>query len=136
MVNFHPLIATKAARMCSATRGEPVVEFGLRRAQGVDGGIAATRAAYVGGCVGTSNVLAGRLFGIPVKGTHAHSWVMLFDSERESFASYAHALPHNCVFLVDTYDTLDGVRHASEVGVWLREHGHQLGGVRLDSGDL
>src|SRR5512145_2669714 len=89
MLNFESLIATKAARIAVAARGEPVVEFGLRRAQGIDGGLAASRAAYVGGCTATSNVLAGRLFGIPVRGTHAHSWVMSFDTEREAFEAYA-----------------------------------------------
>src|SRR5207302_4060114 len=84
----------------------------------------------------TSNVLAGKLFGIPVRGTHAHSWVMAFDTEMEAFDAYAKALPGNCVFLVDTYDTLDGVRRAVEVGKWLREHNHELLGIRLDSGDL
>ena len=113
-----------------------MVEFGLRRAQGMDGGIAASRAAFIGGCDATSNVLAGKLFGIPVQGTHAHSWVMSFDDERTAFRTYAEAMPNNCVFLVDTYDTLDGVRHAIEVGRWLRKHGHELLGVRLDSGDL
>ncbi|MCA9664163.1 MAG: nicotinate phosphoribosyltransferase [Myxococcales bacterium] len=136
VINFQTLIATKSARICHATRGEPVLEFGLRRAQGVDGAVAASRAAYVGGCVATSNVLAGRLLGIPVKGTHAHSWVMCFDSELESFEAYAEAMPNNCIFLVDTYDTLDGVRHAIEVGKKLRQRGHELAGVRLDSGDL
>lgn len=136
MMNFQTLVATKAARICLAARGEPVLEFGLRRAQGVDGALAASRAAYVGGCEATSNVLAGRLFGIPVRGTHAHSWVMSFGSELESFQTYAAAMPNNCVFLVDTYDTLKGVRHAVEVGRWLRSQGHKLLGVRLDSGDL
>ncbi|MBI5544243.1 MAG: nicotinate phosphoribosyltransferase [Deltaproteobacteria bacterium] len=136
LVNFPTLVATKAARIVQATRGEPVLEFGLRRAQGIDGGLTASRAAYLGGCDATSNVLAGRLFGIPVKGTHAHSWVMLFDTEREAFQEYAQALPNNCVFLVDTYDTLDGVRHAIEAGRWLEERGQKLLGVRLDSGDL
>jgi nicotinate phosphoribosyltransferase len=136
MVNFQTLIATKAARIAIAARGEPVLEFGLRRAQGIDGALTASRAAYVGGCAATSNVLAGRLFGIPVRGTHAHSWVMLFDDEREAFDRYADALPDNCVFLVDTYDTLAGVRHAIAVGERLRAHGHQLLGIRLDSGDL
>ena len=135
-VNFETLIATKAARICLAAGGEPVLEFGLRRAQGVDGGLAASRAAYVGGCAATSNVLAGRLYGIPVKGTHAHSWVMSFDSEEDAFAAYAEAMPNNSVFLVDTYDTLAGVRQAARVGGWLRERGHELGGIRLDSGDL
>jgi len=136
LLNFQTLVATKGARVCQAARGEPVLEFGLRRAQGVDGGLAASRAAYVGGVAATSNVLAGKLFGIPVKGTHAHSWVMSFDDELESFDAYAHAMPNNCVFLVDTYDTLQGVRHAVEVGRRLRESGHEMVGVRLDSGDL
>ncbi|MGE5608917.1 MAG: nicotinate phosphoribosyltransferase [Bacillota bacterium] len=136
MINFQTLIATRAARVCIAAHGEPVLEFGLRRAQGIDGGIAASRAAYVGGCAATSNVLAGKLFNIPVRGTHAHSWVMCFDSELESFKAYAQVMPNNCIFLVDTYDTLAGVRHAIEVGRWLRENGHELQGIRLDSGDL
>ncbi len=136
MLNFQSLIATKAARICMAAQGEPVLEFGLRRAQGIDGALAASRAAYIGGCSSTSNVLAGRLFGIPVRGTHAHSWVMSFDSEEESFRQYAEALPNNCVFLVDTYNTLEGVKHAARVGAWLRTQGHEMIGIRLDSGDL
>jgi nicotinate phosphoribosyltransferase len=136
VVNFQTLVATKAARVCLAARGEPVLEFGLRRAHGIDGGLSAARAAYVGGAAATSNVLAGRLYGIPVKGTHAHSWVMLFDSEPEAFAAYARAMPGNCVLLVDTYDTLEGVRHAIETGRWLRSQGSDLAGIRLDSGDL
>lgn len=136
IINFQTLIATKAARICTAAQGEPVIEFGLRRAQGPDGGLSASRAAYVGGCAATSNVLAGKVYGIPVRGTHAHSWVMSFDDEREAFRTYAEVMPNNCVFLVDTYDTLEGVRHAIEVGLWLREQGHEMVGVRLDSGDL
>jgi nicotinate phosphoribosyltransferase len=136
LLNFQTLIATKAARICLAAKGQPVLEFGLRRAQGVDGGLAASRAAYIGGCAATSNVLAGFRFGIPVRGTHAHSWVMAFASEAEAFRAYAEALPNNAIFLVDTYDTLAGVRQAIEMGQWLRERGHELGGVRLDSGDL
>jgi nicotinate phosphoribosyltransferase len=136
IMNFQTLVATKAARICGEAGDGEVVEFGLRRAQGIDGGVCASRAAYVGGCSSTSNVLAGRLFGIPVKGTHAHSWVMLFDSELESFERYAEALPNNCVFLVDTYNTLEGVRHAVAVGHKLRAAGHRMLGVRLDSGDL
>ncbi len=135
-VGFSTLVATKGARVALAAGGDEVLEFGLRRAQGPDGGLAASRAAYVGGCGATSNVLAGMKFGIPVRGTHAHSWVMSFDSEAESFAAYADALPGNCVFLVDTYDTLEGVRHAVEAGRALRARGHQLLGIRLDSGDL
>ncbi len=136
IVNFQTLVATKAARVVLAARGEPVLEFGLRRAQGIDGALAASRAAYLGGCYATSNVLAGRLFGIPVLGTHAHSWVMCFDDELEAFRTYARAMPNNCVFLVDTYSTLDGVRHAIEVGQEMRRQGHKMIGIRLDSGDL
>jgi len=136
IINFQTLIATKAARVCSAAKGDPVLEFGLRRAQGIDGALGASRAAYIGGVAATSNVLAGKLFGIPVKGTHAHSWVMVHETEIEAFGAYADAMPNNCVFLVDTYDTLDGVRHAVEVGRRLRDAGHELLGIRLDSGDL
>ena len=135
-VNFETLIATKAARMCLAARGDEVVDFGLRRAQGPDGGLGASRAAYVGGCAATSNVLAGRLFGLPVRGTHAHSWVMAFETEPEAFLAWAQAQPNNAVFLVDTYDTLEGVRHAVEIGRKLRATGHEMAGIRLDSGDL
>lgn len=136
IVNYQTLVATKAARMNLATQGETVLEFGLRRAQGIDGGLAASRAAYIGGCGATSNVLAGRLFGIPVKGTHAHSWVMSFDDEQEAFQAYADVMPNNCVFLVDTYDTIEGVKKAVEVGKKLRAQGHEMIGIRLDSGDL
>jgi nicotinate phosphoribosyltransferase len=136
LINFQSLIATKACRMVEAAQGDPVVEFGLRRAQGPDGGLSASRAAYIGGCEGTSNVLAGRSYGIPLRGTHAHSWVMLFGDEVEAFLAYADALPHNVVFLVDTYDTLGGVRNAIRVADRLRERGHRLAGIRLDSGDL
>jgi len=136
MLNFSTLIATKAARVCSAAQGEAVLEFGLRRAQGIDGALSASRAAYLGGCAATSNVLAGKRYGIPVRGTHAHSWVMSFEDERTAFAEYARVMPNNCVFLVDTYDTLEGVRRAAEVGQQLRAQGHKLAGVRLDSGDL
>lgn len=136
IVNFQTLIATKAARVCQAAQGDPVLEMGLRRAQGPDGAMAASRAAHIGGCATTSNVLAGKIFGIPLKGTHAHSWVMSFGTELEAFEQYAAALPGNCTFLVDTYDTLEGVRNAMKVGLKLRESGHRLLGIRLDSGDL
>ena len=136
LINFPTLVATKAARVCLAAKGDPVLEFGTRRAQGIDGSLAAARAAFVGGCAGTSNVLAGKLYGIPVGGTHAHSWVMSFDSELESFQAYASALPNNVTLLVDTFDTLGGVRHAIEVGKVLRAANHKLAAVRLDSGDL
>ncbi len=136
IINFQTLIATKAARVCQAAAGDRVIEFGLRRAQGIDGALAASRAAYIGGCSGTSNVLAGKLYQIPVTGTHAHSWVMTFPSEQEAFDLYAQAMPNNCVFLVDTYDTLTGVRNAIETAKRLRATGHEMLGIRLDSGDL
>ena len=135
-INFQSLIATKAARVCSAAGSDMVIEFGLRRAQGVDGALTASRAAYVGGCPATSNMLAGKLFGIPVRGTHAHSWVMFFETEREAFLEYAKVMPNNCIFLVDTYNTVAGVEHAVEAGRWLRRNGHEMIGIRLDSGDL
>lgn len=136
LLGFPTLVATKAARIAEAARGQPVLEFGLRRAQGIDGGVTASRAAYIGGCAATSNVLAGKLFGIPVRGTQGHSWVMCFDDEQEAFYEFARAMPNNCVFLVDTYNTLEGVRRAVEVGRWLRSRGQDLVGIRLDSGDL
>jgi nicotinate phosphoribosyltransferase len=136
ILNFQTLIATKAARVCLAAAGDPVIEFGLRRAQGNDGALSASRAAFIGGCAATSNVLAAQRLGIPVRGTHAHSWVMSFESEEEAFRTYAEAMPNNCVFLVDTYNTLEGVRRAIEAGRRLRERGHELAGIRLDSGDL
>lgn len=135
ILNFESLIATKAARVCLAAENDPVIEFGLRRAQGVDGGLTAARAACVGGCAGTSNLQAGRQFGIPVSGTQAHSWIMFFESESEAFEAYAKAMPNNCVFLVDTYNSLDGVRHAIDVATQLRKNGYEMIGVRLDSGD-
>jgi nicotinate phosphoribosyltransferase len=113
-----------------------VIDFGLRRAQGIDGGLSASRAAFVGGCHATSNVLAGRLNGLPVRGTHAHSWVMAFDDESEAFEAWARAQPNNAVFLVDTYDTLEGVRRAAKAALGLRARGHQAMAIRLDSGDL
>ena len=136
LVNFPTLIATKAARICIAANGDPVFEFGLRRAQGIDGSLTASRAAYIGGCEGTSNVLAGKMFGIPVRGTHSHSWIMVFDDEKEAFQTYAEQLPNNCIFLVDTYNTIEGVKKAIEVGLWLKKRGKKMLGIRLDSGDL
>lgn len=136
LVNFSTLIATKAARVCDAAGGEPVLEFGLRRAQGLDGGLTAARAAWIGGVAGTSNVLAGKLFGVPVRGTHAHSWVMFWGDDERAFREYAQALPANVTFLCDTFDTLDGVRAAITIGRELRARGHDLLGIRLDSGDL
>jgi nicotinate phosphoribosyltransferase len=137
IINFQTLIATKTARIRDAAGpSDQVLEFGLRRAQGPDGGLGASRAAYLGGADATSNMLAGHRFGIPVRGTHAHSWVQAFGNERQAFANYADAFPDDSVFLVDTYDTLDGVRHAIEVALQMRKQGHELGGIRLDSGDL
>ncbi|WP_353721583.1 nicotinate phosphoribosyltransferase [Dyadobacter sp. 676] len=136
LINFQSLIATKAARMRLVAKDDVLLEFGLRRAQGPDGGVTASRAAYIGGFDATSNVLAGKFYDIPVKGTHAHSWVMSFDSELEAFETYAKHMPNNVTLLVDTYDSLNGVRHAVEVGKQLRAGGHDLGGIRLDSGDL
>lgn len=136
IINFQTLIATKAARINVAAQGAPVLEFGLRRAQGIDGALAASRASYIGGCTSTSNVMAGKLFGIPVSGTHAHSWIMSFETELEAFEAYAEAFPDQCVFLVDTYDTLHGVKNAIKVGEILRCKGKEMIGIRIDSGDL
>ena len=136
IINFQTLIATKAARITQAAKDGDLLEFGLRRAQGFDGAISASRAAFIGGASSTSNLLASRLFGIPARGTHAHSWVMSFDSEQEAFDKYAEALPDRGVLLVDTYDTINGVKCAIETGKKLAANGRQLGGVRLDSGDL
>ncbi|HXE72536.1 MAG TPA: nicotinate phosphoribosyltransferase, partial [Candidatus Nitrosotenuis sp.] len=138
IINFQTLIATKAARICTAAGPEAtVVEFGLRRAQGIDGAMSATRAAYIGGCQSTSNTLAGKVFGLPVTGTMAHSWVMSFPDELSAFRAYADIYPDSCLLLVDTYDTLgSGVPNAVRVGLELKERGHRLLGIRLDSGDL
>lgn len=136
LINYPTLIATKAARLRIAAENDPLLEFGMRRAQGIDGALTASRAAYIGGCDATSNVLAGKLYGIPVKGTHSHSWVMVFDDEEEAFRVYAKELPNNCIFLVDTYNTIEGVKKAIEVGNWLKGQGKKLIGIRLDSGDL
>src|SRR6266404_5391847 len=135
ILNFQSLIATKAARVRLAAKNDAVIEFGLRRAQGIDGGLTAARAAYIGGCDGTSNLQAGERFGIPVSGTQAHSWIMFFENELEAFQSYARAMPNNCIFLVDTYNSIEGIRHAIEIGSELRRQGHEMIGVRLDSGD-
>ncbi len=136
IINFQTLIATKASRIVLAAKGDPVMEFGLRRAQGIDGALAASRASYIGGCTSTSNVMAGKLFGIPVSGTHAHSWIMAFDNELDAFKAYAEAFPEQCIFLVDTYETINGIKNAITVGNWLREQGKEMLGVRIDSGDL
>lgn len=135
-VNHETLIASKAAKICHEAGGG-VMEFGLRRAQGADAGIYGARAAMIGGCVGTSNVYAGKLFNVPVSGTMAHSWVMNFSSELEAFRAYARSFPENCLILVDTYDTLkSGVPNAITVFNELRRAGYEPKGIRLDSGDL
>ena len=136
LVGHQTLIATKAARLCIATRGAPVVDFGTRRAHGVQAALYGARAAYIGGCAATSNVKAGKLFGIPVRGTHAHSWVESFQEEDDAFRGFAEIFPDNCVLLVDTYDTLEGVRKAAKVAADMRDAGKQLNGIRIDSGDL
>jgi nicotinate phosphoribosyltransferase len=137
IINFQTLIATKAARICHAADGAEVIEFGLRRAQGADGGLSASRAACIGGVNGTSNVLAGMLYGLPVRGTHAHSWVQAFPDELAAFRAYADAFPDSTILLVDTYDTLgSGLPNTITVARELREKGHELRGIRIDSGDL
>jgi len=137
IVGHQTLIATKANRVVRAAQGDAVMEFGLRRAQGPDAGVLGARAAVIGGCGSTSNVLAGQLFGMPVSGTHAHSWVMSFDSEIDAFRAYANCFPEKTLLLVDTYDTLrSGVPNAIRVFREQREKGYEPLGIRLDSGDL
>lgn len=139
IINHQSLIATKASRVCFAARGDGIMEFGLRRAQGPDAGTYGARAAVIGGCIGTSNVLCGQLFDVPVKGTHAHSWIMSFPDEYTAFKTYADMYPSACILLVDTYDTLkSGVPNAIRVFQEMRDAGVPLTnyGIRLDSGDL
>lgn len=137
IINFQSLIATKASRVCFAAKGDPVFEFGLRRAQGPDAGTYGARAAIIGGCTATANVLAGKMFNIPVVGTHAHSWVQKFDNELDAFEAYAKIYPNNCLLLVDTYDVLkSGMPNAIKVFKELKAKGHKPLGIRLDSGDL
>lgn len=137
IINHQTLIATKAARVVQAAKGDTVLEFGLRRAQGPDAGIYGARAAIIGGCHSTSNVMTGQMFNIPIAGTHAHSWVMSFPDELSAFRAYADVFPTNCLLLVDTYDTLgSGVPNAITVFKELRAKGYEPKGIRLDSGDL
>lgn len=137
IINHQTLIATKAAKVRYAAKNDSVLEFGLRRAQGPDAGIYGARAAVIGGCNSTSNVLAGKMFDIPVAGTHAHSWVMNFKDEYTAFKEYAKVYPDNALFLVDTFDTLkSGVPNAIKVFKELKAEGHEPVGIRLDSGDL
>lgn len=136
IINHQTLIATKATKITQEAKGA-VMEFGLRRAQGPDAGIYGARAAIIGGCVSTSNVLAGKMFGIDISGTHAHSWIMSFDNELEAFRTYADIYPNNCLLLVDTYDTLmSGIPNAIKVFDELLAKGHKAVGIRLDSGDI
>ena len=137
IINHQTLIATKAAKICRAAQGGVVMEFGLRRAQGPDAGIYGARAAIIGGCRSTSNVITGQMFDVPVAGTMAHSWVMDYASEYEAFKAYAKVYPDNCLLLVDTYDTLhSGIPNAIRVFKELRAEGHEPVGIRLDSGDI
>lgn len=138
IINHQSLIATKAARVCYAAGGDAVMEFGLRRAQGPDAGIYGSKAAIIAGCKSTSNLLAGKLFGVPVSGTHAHSWIMSFADELTAFRTYAKIYTDPCILLVDTYDTINGIKNAITVFNELRQSGIKLKryGIRLDSGDL
>jgi nicotinate phosphoribosyltransferase len=135
-VNLQTTLATKASRVVNAARGRPVIEFGLRRAQGTDAGMKAARCSYLAGCHGTSNVLAGMKYGVPVFGTMAHSYVMFFDKEIDAFKAFAKAFPENSTFLIDTYDDLKGAENAAAVAKDMEREGHRLNGVRLDSGNL
>lgn len=135
-LNFSTLIATKATRICQAAYPGKVIEFGLRRAHGSHAGLLASRASYIGGCEGTSNVLAGAAYGIPIKGTQAHSWIMAFPTEEEAFEQFAETMPSNVILLVDTYNTISGIHHAIAIGKSLQEKGYRLLAIRLDSGDL
>lgn len=135
-IGFQTLIASKAARCVQAARGKALIDFSLRRTQGQDAGLKVARSSYMAGFAGTSNVLAGKLYKIPISGTMAHSFVTAFDTELAAFEAYADAFPDSCVLLIDTYDTLQGARHAVTVGRRLAQKGHLLKGVRLDSGDM
>ena len=139
IINHQSLIATKASRVVYAAKGDGIMEFGLRRAQGPDAGIYGARAAMIGGCIGTSNVLTGKMFGAPVKGTHAHSWIMSFPDEYTAFKTYANLYPDACILLVDTYDVLEsGVPNAIRVFREMKAEGRPMKGygIRIDSGDL
>jgi nicotinate phosphoribosyltransferase len=136
IINYQTMIASKASRVVTAANGASVVDYGLRRAQGEDAAVQGARAAYIGGAVGTSNVLAGKKHNIPIKGTHAHSFVMSFEKEIDAFRAYVRTFQDNATLLIDTYDTIQGAKNAATVGKELESTGHTLAAVRLDSGDL
>ena len=135
-INFSSLISTKAARIYHSAGGKEILEFGARRAQGADGALTATRAAYIGGCSATSNVLAGRTYNIPIKGTIAHSWIMSFENELEAFEKYVENYPNNCILLVDTYNCIQGIKNAIIAAKKLPNPVKDFIGIRIDSGDL
>lgn len=135
-IGFQTLIATKAARCVHAAAGRPLIDFSLRRTQGHYAGIKVARSSYIAGFAGTSNVLAGKIYDIPISGTMAHSYVMAFDNEPQAFASYAKLFPYNTVLLIDTYDTISGAKNAVKIARDLKKEGKHLLGVRLDSGDM
>ena len=135
-VNLQTMIATKASRVVHAARGKAIIEFGLRREHGVDAGMKVAHCSYIAGCRGTSNVLAGMQYGIPVFGTMAHSFIMSFEKEIDAFRAFAKTFPNKSTLLIDTYDDLAGAEKAAAVAKELEKKGCKLGGVRLDSGDL
>jgi nicotinate phosphoribosyltransferase len=135
-IGFQTMIATKAARCVHAAAGRPLIDFSLRRTQGQDAGLKVARSTYIAGFEATSNVLAGKIYGIPISGTMAHSYISVFDSEKDAFSAYADTFPENSVFLIDTYDTLEGARHAVSIAKEMKKKGTALKGIRLDSGDM
>jgi nicotinate phosphoribosyltransferase len=135
-IGFQTMIASKAARCFHAAAGRPLIDFSLRRTQGQDAGIKVARSTFIGGFVATSNVLAGKIYGIPISGTMAHSYVSAFDNELDAFFAYADTFPDHSIFLIDTYDSVEGARHAVAVAKEMQKKGHTLIGVRLDSGDM
>jgi nicotinate phosphoribosyltransferase len=135
-IGFQTMIASKAARCFHASAGRPLIDFSLRRTQGQDAGIKVARSTFIAGFTATSNVLAGKIYGIPISGTMAHSYVSAFDSEHDAFFAYADTFPDHSIFLIDTYDSIEGARHAAVVAKEMQKKGHKLIGVRLDSGDM
>ena len=135
-INLQTMIATKASRVVHAAKGKAVIEFGLRREHGIDAGMKVARSSYIAGCQGTSNVLAGQVYGIPVFGTMAHSFIMSYPKEIDAFRAFAKTFPNKSTLLIDTYDDISGAEKAAVVAKELEAKGYRLGGVRLDSGDL